>query len=52
MLAKKGLLHGIATAKKAPHRWTFLLEVGAINIKLFSAALERLHVGAIDLHSI
>jgi hypothetical protein len=53
MLTKKGGLHGIATAKKAPptRRETHLLEVAAINTKLPSAASERLHVRAIDLHS-
>jgi 25S rRNA (adenine2142-N1)-methyltransferase len=52
VLAKKGWLHGIATAENAPRRQTRLLEVGAINTELLSAASERLSVRAIDLHSL
>jgi hypothetical protein len=48
MLTKKGGLHGIATANKAPRRETCLLEAAAINTKLLTAASERLHVRAID----
>jgi 25S rRNA (adenine2142-N1)-methyltransferase len=51
VLAKKGWLHGIATAEKASRRQTRLLEVGAINTELLNAASERLSVRAIDLHS-